>query len=140
MAETYPIEVSVIFEAKSYDIDYAGIVNNQVYIRWLEDLRLALMAEHFSLEAQLAQNVSPVLEKTEITYRRPVRLLERPVGRMWVSKLGKARWELEAKFVLGDLVVATAKHSGYFIDLERFRPVRIPAELRALWESAGQGG
>jgi acyl-CoA thioester hydrolase len=28
---------------RTYDIDFAGIVSNIVFIRWLEDLRLALL-------------------------------------------------------------------------------------------------
>ncbi len=30
---------------RTYDIDFAGIVSNIVYVRWLEDLRLAMMEE-----------------------------------------------------------------------------------------------
>ena len=57
---------------------------------------------------------------------------------MWVSKLGKARWELQAEFCLDDLVVASAVQTGYFVDLERYRPVRIPQALRDVWEAARQ--
>ena len=33
-----PLEVSLNLPIKTYDIDFAGIVSNIVYIRWLEDL------------------------------------------------------------------------------------------------------
>ena len=139
MTEERPLQVEITFKAKTYDIDYAGIVHNLVYIRWLEDLRLQILAEHHPLEESLALNQGPVLEKTEITYRWPVRLFEEPVGRMWLSKLGKARWELQAEFTLGDLTISTARQTGYFVDLESLRPVRIPESMRSKWEKAREG-
>jgi acyl-CoA thioester hydrolase len=81
-----------------------------------------------------------VLEKTEITYHRPLRLFDKAVGRMWVSKLGKARWEVRAEICRGNVVAATARQTGYFMDLDNYRPVRIPALLRDKWRSALAAG
>lgn len=134
--ESRPLQVEVPFVVKTYDVDYARIMHNSVYIRWLEDLRLQIMTEHFPLEDQLADQQSPVLEKTEITYHRPLRLFDHAVGRMWVSALGKARWEVRAEICRGEMVAATARQTGYFVDLEKYRPIRIPAILRDKWEAA----
>jgi acyl-CoA thioester hydrolase len=38
-----PFEVALDLPIKTYDIDFAGIVSNIVYIRWLEDLRLKIL-------------------------------------------------------------------------------------------------
>jgi acyl-CoA thioester hydrolase len=130
-----PLLVELQFHVKTYDIDYAGIVHNAVYIRWLEDLRLEILSRHFPLEEMLAQNQSPILEKTEINYVRPLRLFDRPMGRMWVSNFRRARWYIEAEIVMDDLPVATAAQSGYFMDLERYRPIRIPQQLHDIWAS-----
>lgn len=138
MDERRPLLVELPFKAKTYDIDYAGIVNNAIYIRWLEDLRLKILEEYYPLDEQLAKNQSPVLEKTEIHYRFPLRLFDEVIGQMWVSKLGKARWEVQAEFVRDDLLVTSAKQTGYFIDLEGFRPVRVPDVMRTLWEGDGE--
>jgi acyl-CoA thioester hydrolase len=137
MAIPKPMLVELSFRAKTYDIDYAGIVHNSVYIRWLEDLRLKIMDDYYPFEEMLANNQSPILEKTEINYRAPLRLFEEVNGQMWVSKLGKARWEVQAEFVRADLVIAQAKQTGYFMDLERYRPIRIPEVMRAQWEQDG---
>ena len=134
--ESRPLQVEVPFVVKTYDVDYARIMHNSVYIRWLEDLRLQIMSEHFPLEDQLAEQQSPVLEKTEITYHRPLRLLDRAIGRMWVSKLGKARWEVRAEICRDEVVAATARQTGYFMDLAEYRPIRIPAVLRDKWDAA----
>ena len=138
--ELRPLQVELDFVVKTYDVDYTRIMHNSVYIRWLEDLRLQIMSEHMPLENQLADHRSPVLEKTEITYHRPLRLLEHAVGRMWVSKLGKARWEVRAEICRGEMVAATARQTGYFMDLKKYRPIRIPAVFREKWEAALAAG
>lgn len=135
-----PLQVEVSFLVKTYDVDYARIVHNSVYIRWLEDLRLQIMTEHFPLEDQFADHQSPVLEKTEITYHRPLHLFDQAVGRMWVSRLGKARWEVRAEICRGEMVAASARQTGYFMDLEKYRPIRIPTVLRDKWEAAVAAG
>ena len=71
-----PFAVELALPVKTYDVDFAGVVSNIVYIRWLEDLRLQIMKEHFPLEDQLSDHQSPVLAKTEITYHRPLRLFD----------------------------------------------------------------
>ena len=43
-----PLEISLDLPIKTYDIDFAGIVSNIVYIRWLEDLRLKMFEHHFA--------------------------------------------------------------------------------------------
>jgi acyl-CoA thioester hydrolase len=135
-----PLLVEVPITVKTYDVDYARIVHNAVYIRWLEDLRLATMEAHLPLDDLLADHQSPVLERTEITYHRPLRLFDQALGRMWVSMLSRARWEVKAEICRGEVVVASARQTGYFIDLEKYRPIRIPAKLREKWEAAVAGG
>jgi acyl-CoA thioester hydrolase len=130
-----PLLVEVPIVVKTYDVDYARIVHNAVYIRWLEDLRLEIMTRHFPPQAQLSDRQSPVLARTEIDYLRPLRLFDEAIGRMWVSDLGRARWEVRAEICRGDMVAATARQTGYFIDLVKYRPIRIPAELREKWQA-----
>jgi len=61
---------------RTYDIDFAGIVSNIVFIRWLEDLRLALLDQAYPLIRALAEDVAPILLATRINYRRPVTIAE----------------------------------------------------------------
>src|ERR1700752_2697222 len=89
---------------RTYDIDFAGIVSNIVFIRWLEDLRLGLMEEAYPLIRALAEDVAPILLATRITYRRPVRITDSLIGRMRVAGLGRVRWRLAAEFIVGGAV------------------------------------
>ncbi len=129
-------ETTLEFEPKTYDIDYAGIVSNQVYIRWLEDLRFEMIKKHYGWD-NFPEAVAPVLLRTEIDYRKAVRLFERVKGVMWIEALKGSRWFLRAEFLNSQgEVVAEAKQIGAFFNMKTGRPVRPPEQLRrALSES-----
>jgi len=130
------LEVTLPFTVKTYDIDFAGIVSNIVYIRWLEDLRLKLLDTYLPLEQQMARGFGPVLGTTHIEYKRPIRLFDRPVGKMWVEKFGRTSWSLHAEFLLDGQGVALAQQSGAFVDYTTMRPTAVPADLRAKFENS----
>ena len=95
---------------QTYDIDFAGIVSNIVFIRWLEDLRLGLMDEAYPLVQALADDVTPILTATRIAYRRPVTIADKLLGRIRVAKLGRVRWRLAAEFTIARRGHAQAAH------------------------------
>lgn len=113
----------------TYDIDSALHVSNIVYIRWLEDLRMKVLEENFPIENLVKQGISPVLSRTEIDYQKAIYLLDKPVGRMWMTDMGNLRFTLEAEILLGDEVAASARQEAFFFDVVNKRPVRIPGEL-----------
>lgn len=124
--------ISLPFAVKTYDIDFAGIVSNLVYVRWLEDLRLALLARSYPLAQMVADGLGPVLLETHITYRDVLTIHDNPEGRMSVESMGRVQWTVAAEFVTPNSgrVHATARQTGLFIRLDTRRPVRIPERLR----------
>jgi acyl-CoA thioester hydrolase len=69
-----PLEVTLNFPVKTYDIDFAGIVSNIVYIRWLEDLRLKMFESHFPIEKLMSKGYCPTVNSTEIKYQRKLKI------------------------------------------------------------------
>jgi acyl-CoA thioester hydrolase len=131
-----PSQITLAIPVRTYDVDFVGIVSNIVYIRWLEDLRLQMLAEYFPLDiAMQAQGIAPLLLRTEIDYKRPVRLFDALQGRMWLAEAGRARQVLAAEFTVDGRVHAVARQTTCFIDLASGRPVATPPAIRAL---AGQ--
>lgn len=128
-----PLFVERSFRVKTYDIDFAGHVSNVTYIRWLEDLRLAVLDEYLPLEQLMADGYAPVLIRTEIDYTSAIRLFEPVMGRMWATEAGIVRIGLEAVFTVGERVCATARQEGVMAALADGRPVRLPARLRELF-------
>ena len=115
---------------RTYDIDFAGIVSNIVFIRWLEDLRLGLMEEAYPLTRALAEDAAPILLSTRIAYRRPVMITDRLVGRIRVAELGGVRWRLAAEFAVDAAIHAEAEQEGLFVRLSTRRPIAIPEPIR----------
>jgi len=115
---------------QTYDIDFAGVVSNIAFIRWLEDLRLGLMDLSYPLLQALAEDVAPILLSTRIGYRRPVMIADPLVGRIRVVALGRVRWRLAAEFAVGATIHAEAEQEGLFMRLSTRRPIAIPAPIR----------
>lgn len=123
------LEVEIPIKVKTYDIDFAGVVSNIVYIRWLEDLRLKFLDVYLPLDEQIQQGNVPFLSKTQIEYKKPVKLFDNVISKMWMSQLGKVKWTLEAEFISNNQVAATAIQIGAFINSKNNRPVKLPEEL-----------
>ena len=125
-----PLEVELAIPVRTYDIDFAGIVSNIVYIRWLEDLRSKLLDEHFSLDKQVEQGYIPILAGTEIVYKRPIKLFDQVIGRLWLSSLGRLKWIIQAEILSNNELAATAIQKGAFVNLQNGRPIPVPEELQ----------
>lgn len=124
-----PLEVELMIPVRSYDIDFAGIVSNIVYIRWLEDLRSKWLDEHFSLDKQVEQGYVPILTETQIEYKRQIKLFDRVVGRLWISNLGRLKWTVQAEITTNKNLAAKATQMGAFVSLHNNRPIPIPEDL-----------
>ena len=74
------LEVNLDFTIKTYDIDFAGIVSNIVYIRWLEDLRLKMLETYLPLKELMARECCPIVHSTAIEYKKALGLFESPCG------------------------------------------------------------
>jgi acyl-CoA thioester hydrolase len=125
-----PRIVELSLPIRTYDIDFAGIVSNIVYVRWLEDLRLAMMEEAYPIARALSEGVAPILLETQITYERPVSIQDRLTGRMWVTEMGRLKWHVAAEFAVGERLHARATQAGIFIRLATRRPIAPPLALR----------
>jgi acyl-CoA thioester hydrolase len=135
-ASFQPLRIELAFPVRTYDIDFVGVVNNIVYVRWLEDLRLKLLEEHLPLDRLMASGQAPILSATHIEYLRSVKLFDPVIGRMWLEGLGSAKWTVRAVFIVNGTVMAAASQTGVFVSTRTMRPVRIPEALRAKFERA----
>lgn len=50
-------------EVHTYDVDFMQIVNNTVYVKWFEDLRMAMMDEYLPLTETMKDGNSPILQR-----------------------------------------------------------------------------
>ncbi|MDF5738590.1 MULTISPECIES: acyl-CoA thioesterase [unclassified Nostoc] len=128
-------DTSIELQIKTYDIDFAGVVSNIVYVRWLEDLRLAMLAKHYPLNDQLNQGLAPAIVQTRIDYKKALSLFDRIYGRIWVSDIQKIKVVINFEILHNQEVAAFAEQTGLFVELTRKRPVAIPDDLKAKYET-----
>jgi len=131
---TRPVSVSMDIKVQTYDIDFARHVNNQVYIRWLEDLRMELLRHHYPIEQCIKEEIAPVLAATHIIYERAITIVDKPIAHMWVAKMSKASFLLEAEFLVEGRRCAHATQRGAFLHMSTGRPLRVPARLTSLFK------
>lgn len=127
--EVKPFFVEIPLEVRTYDIDFAGIVSNIVYIRWMEDLRLKLLEPHLSMSRQLREGFGPLIARTWIKYKRPIDIHSTVLGRMWVADLNSRKWVVAAEIISNGKVVAVSEQTGLFVTLKDGRPMRMPEGL-----------
>jgi acyl-CoA thioester hydrolase len=130
------MKIELALPIRTYDIDFAGIVSNIVYVRWLEDLRLTILAQHFRpLPEILLTGIAPILIKTDISYKQQLTIHDRAIGKMWIEEMGSLRCILAAEIISDDnesvRLAAQAQQTVIFIDLNTRRPVRIPPDFLA---------
>ncbi|MFN6479952.1 thioesterase family protein [Nostoc sp. DedQUE07] len=134
-----PLEIVLAIPVKTYDIDFMGIVSNIVYIRWLEDLRLKFLDEHWQLNQQIELGYTPILAGTEIEYKRPIKIIDRVIGRLWLSGLGRLKWTVQAEILSNNELAAVASQKGGFVSLQNNRLIPIPEELQKKYLQYQQG-
>ncbi len=125
--------VELDFKVKTYDVDMAQIVHNAVYIRWLEDLRTALMDKYLPLQHWMARDLMPVLLETRIAYRRAVKLFEVVHGRLEMPRFAPVKWEMNVQFTVDGELRADAHQIGCFIDMKTMRATKIPEDFRTVF-------
>ncbi len=131
--ENRTLPVKLEFVPKTYDIDFAGVVSNIVYIRWLEDLRCFWLENFFPLQKQMEQGYAPAVASTDIKYKIPIKMFSRVKGVMWVKSISRIKYTLCAEIYSDDIIVATAEQVGCFVGIEDLKPIRIPTELMDLY-------
>ncbi|MHC5859881.1 acyl-CoA thioesterase [Nostoc sp.] len=134
-----PLEVVLAIPVRTYDIDFMGIVSNIVYIRWLEDLRLKFLDEHWQLNQQIEQGYTPIIAGTEIEYKRPIKIIDQVIGRLWLSNLGRLKWTVQAEILSNNELAAVATQKGAFVNLQNSRLIPIPEELQKKYLQYQQG-
>jgi len=126
--------IEVPIKVKSYDTDYMQIVNNTVYVKWFEDLRTEILDRFFPLEEMLKENNTPILSETYIKYRRPIAITNKPLGKAWVEEVHKSKWVTRFEITEDDIVFCEGRQEGYFFNMEKKRPVRLPDHFVELFE------
>ncbi len=129
-----PMIVEKEIPIMAYDIDVMGIVSNTVYVRWFEDLRHILLEDLYPYREMIESNQSPILIRTEVDYKLPLTIYDLPIGRCWMTSIGKSRWELGFEIVSPKAVHCLGRQVGCFYDMDKQRPIPLPKKIVTAFE------
>ena len=84
-----PYEYSMLMRVRDYEVDSQGIVNNAVYLHYLEHTRHEFCREAgTSFRSMQAEGIDPVLRRVDIEYLTPLRLGEEMESRLTLRRQG----------------------------------------------------
>jgi acyl-CoA thioester hydrolase len=112
------------------DIDVHGHINNVVYVRWVQD---AAVAHWRALATQEQQaNVTWVVVRHEIDYKRPGRPEDSIIAATWVGTATNATFERFTEILRANdrKVLAAARTLWCPIDIKTGKPKRVGQDIR----------
>ena len=81
----FTLEIAV----RDYELDSEGIVNNAIYLHYLEHTRHAFVKrEGIPFGSLTSEGLIPVVRRMEIDYRTPLRSGDVMLSRLWIERLG----------------------------------------------------
>jgi acyl-CoA thioester hydrolase len=111
------------------DLDGLGVVNNAVYLTYIETARLGYMVDVLGIRS--LDEIGVIVAKVDIDFRSPARLLETLEVGARVPRIGTKSLEMEHEVRGADgRLVAHATTVLVSFDYERSTPVRVPDEWR----------
>jgi acyl-CoA thioester hydrolase len=119
---------------RMYDIDFNGHVSNIVYVRWLEDMRMVGFEKIVPLQACLDKGQVPLLVRTDIRYKRAVKMFDKPKGTIWIAGFRKASFVAETEISVDGAVCADATQTIVFINEQSGKLIRLPEAVLSRFE------
>ena len=123
-------------EVMFFDTDCGGVVHNLAYLRMIETCRTRLAATMgMDLRTMAADQVFPVVTRTEVDYRRPAKLGDWLVIRGRLDELARARFWCAFEMIResdGELLVS-ARQALALVAMPSGKPLRLPADWLDKW-------
>jgi len=116
------------------DIDWAGMVNNAVYLTYLEEARVRFWI-HLTQEIPVhIRDLPMVVARVEMDYLKPVRLGEKLWVELWVSRMGRSSFDFSYRLLnMQGTPVGRARTVMVHVDPEG-RPLPLPRDMVARLE------
>jgi acyl-CoA thioester hydrolase len=115
------------------DIDDQGHVNNVAFVRYVQDVAVAHWFEVTNQEQQ--EKFAWVMLRHEIDYKKQAFEGEELTAKTWVMDWTGITCERFVEIYRGQDLLVKSRTIWCLLDRPTFRPKRIPAELKALFET-----
>jgi acyl-CoA thioester hydrolase len=110
------------------DLDPMGHVNNAVFLTYIEQARVAFLAEVGA--ATGLEDMNMIVARVEIDFKAPVRFGQEVEVSVRASRFGTKSFDLDYELRVGGEVVAEAKSVQVAYDYDRRKAIPLPADWR----------
>src|SRR5438552_9897898 len=110
------------------DLDPMGHVNNAVFLTYVEQARVAFLADAGA--ATGLEDMNLIIARVEIDFKAPVRLGQEVEISVRASRFGTKSFDLDYELRVNGEIVAVATSVQVAYDYNRREPVPVPAEWR----------
>jgi len=130
--EVFGLPIRVYYE----DTDAGGVVYHSTYLNFMERCRTEWMRSMgYELDVMQQQhNLLFVVRRADVNYLRPALFNQQLSCTAAVTEMGASRLNLKQQIIRksgpDDEVLVTAAVTLACLDANRFKPIRMPAELR----------
>jgi acyl-CoA thioester hydrolase len=117
-----------------HDIDTLRQVNNPVYLEYISDCGMQVIAAHnWPVQRMIAEGLAILIRKHQIQYLQPAALDDELEIATWASDVRRSTaWRhYTIRRVPDGASIARVKSLGVWVDLAKGVPVRIPAQFLA---------
>ena len=113
------------------DTDAYGHLNNVVFLRLLEEARIAALGQDLLARAEQGSGSALMVARQEIEYLAPLTWRPEPVAiDLWVTRIGASDFELGYEVLDEGMVYARAETTLFSFDLAAQRPRRLAEQDR----------
>ena len=124
--DSYPASV-ISVEVRFRDLDAYGHVNNATFLTYLEQARVKILGEYFSLDRETADTAF-VMKRVECEFKRPITFRNRIYIRMHIAELRRSSFTIHYDVIdEAETVYASADTVLVAINPRSGRPSGIPA-------------
>jgi len=123
------------------DMDALGHVNNTVFLRWLESVRVVYLEKLDLGEGMQKLAVGPVLARQEINYRQPITYPDSVRVEATVSRIGNTSLTMDFKIwsVAKNSLAAEGSGVAVLVDYKSGQKVPVPQAVRQAIETLQSG-
>ncbi len=126
----YPVSISK--QVRWGEMDALGHVNNTVYFRYFEDVRIVYFEKLGYKNVTAAEKVGPILARIDCNFRRPLVYPDTITVGAWVSKIGNTSMQLDYEVYshTQEAVVAEGSSIVVMLDYSKGEKIAISEEQR----------
>ena len=112
------LNTAINFDIKTYEIDIAGHVNNIVYVKWLEDLRIKIFEKFFPVDKLLKEDLYPAVISTHIFYKKQLKITDKPTGHIEIENITHNIITLKFEFISDNKICVIAEQKCILMNIK----------------------